>query len=320
MGNGRKKLKVEIFFEYFFGGFKKLLTANLLFAVPSALIFVGYYFLNNVLFGDFNIVFSMTAIILLYPFYAGVVMIVRNIVKGERDFSAVKVYFSAIRHNFLPFLLHGVFVCAASILSYFALTFYTRMLSQTWLMYVLLFFCILIVLLVLYASFYLPLMTLTYDIKLKYLYKNCFLMSFGEIKHNLAATFALLILFVICLTATAFLPSVTLLIIVFSVLWAFLLPSIATFCYTFFIFEGMCDMIENKDAAARDIQDRINARSAKPDKPATQPQQEDFSDIDITKLKDTDDFIFHNGRMIKQSALLKLLQEQEAEKEVERHE
>lgn len=321
MGNGRKKLRIEVFFELFFSNIKKLLIANLLFAIPSAVIFVAYYYLNQLMFGAINIVFSMTALILLYPFYAGVVMVVRNIVRGD-DAPAVKSFFSAIGHNFPVFLLHGVYVCAATVLSYFALSFYMRMLSQSWIMYVLLFFCILVVLMALYAAFYLPLMTLTYDIPLRYLYKNCFLMSFGELKHNFAATLALLILGGICLTATAFLPNATVLLIVFSCLWALVIPAAATYCYTFFIYPGMVEAISNKDARSKELDERIRAQSAgkSADRHSAVTEEEDLSDIDIDQLKDTDDFIFHNGRMVKQSTILKRLREKEAKDEVNKHE
>ena len=44
---------------------------------------------------------------------------------------------------------------------------------------------------------------------------------------------------------------------------------------------------------------------------AAQPVKDDFSDIDISSLKDTDDYIFHNGKMVKQSTLLKMIREQQ---------
>lgn len=317
MGNERKKLRIEIFFEQFFGNFKKMLVANLLFAIPSAIVFIAYYYLNQALFDGINIVFSLTSIILLYPFYAGVVMVVRNIVRGEGQAPVVKTFFTAIRQNFLPFLLHGVFICAATIISYYALSVYAGMLSASWIMYGLLFFCILVVLMVLYATFYLPLMTLTYDIKLRYLYKNCFLMAFGEFKHNLIATFAIMILAGVCLTLTIVVPSATVLLIVLSSLWTLFLPAAVTFCYTFFIYQGMVDVISNKDDVSRELNERIHAVTA--DKPQAKIEEEDYSDIDIHQLKDTDDFIFHNGRMVKQSTLLKILREKEAQKEVENH-
>ena len=316
MNNGRKKLKFEFFFDRFFSNFHRLLLTNLLFAIPSAVVFVGFYFLNQAIFHSINIVFSMLTIILLYPFYSGVVMVVRNIVRGDEDVPVVSTFFNAIRLNFLPFLLHGVLICGAAVLSYYAMTFYINMLSVSWVMYALLFFCLLVVLLALYTSFYLPLMTLTYDLKLRYQYKNSFLMSFGEFKNNFFATLAFAVLGGILLTATAFLPNVTVLVIVISVLWALIVPSVATYCYVFFIYRGMVDMIADKENRTREIDEKISAKVNGMDKPKPKLEDEDFSDIDISRLKDTDDFIYHNGRMVKQSTLLKILREREASGEV----
>ena len=105
MENGRKKLKIEIFFDLYFNNFKRIVAANLLFAIPSAIVLVGYYFLNMALFDGINPVFTMSAIILLYPFYAGVVMIVRNIVKGDGQAPVVSTFITAIRQNFLLFFV-----------------------------------------------------------------------------------------------------------------------------------------------------------------------------------------------------------------------
>ena len=59
----------------------------------------------------------------------------------------------------------------------------------------------------------------------------------------------------------------------------------------------------------------------KPEKKAPAVEEADFSAIDVTKLKDTDDYIFFNGKMVKQSALLKMVREKEqSEKEVKQHE
>ena len=316
MYNGRKKLGIELFFERYFGNFGKLLLTNLLFAIPSAAVFVGLYYLNLALFDDkVNIVFSMLAIVLLYPFYAGVVAVVRSIVRGDGRFSVVGAYFSAIRQNFWRFLLFGVSVCAATVLSYFAIYFYSGMASGMWIMYILLFFCLIVVLMALYTSFYLPLMALSYDLKLRYLYKNSFLMSFGEFKRNLFATLALAVLVGLSMTATAFLPNATVLLIVAGALWALILPATATYCYVFFIYDSMTDMIENKDARVQQYYEKHKSKGGQPaDAPADKPKPailaEDYSDIDISQLKDTDDFIFHNGRMVKQSALLRILREQ----------
>jgi uncharacterized membrane protein YesL len=301
-------MRFEIFLERFFNNFPKILVTNLLFAIPSAVIFGVFYALNMLLFKGLNIGFSILTIIPLYPFYAGVVMIARNIARGDKEIAVVPTFIAAVKENFLHFLLHGVVVCAATEISYFSLSFYISLLSVSWFMYVVLFFCFLITLLALYICFYLPLMSITYDIPLRYLYKNCFLMSFGEFKNNLFATLAIAVVLAICFTVTAFLPSVPVLVSVLALLWALLVPATFTYSYVFFIYDGMVNIIESKSSDIPAGNKEVKAA----DKPVYHMEEDDFSDIDISQLKDTDDYIYHNGRMVKQSALLKMIREREA--------
>ena len=320
MGSERKKLRFEIFIERYFGNFHRVLLTNILFAVPSAVVFAIFYFISQALFKGMNVAFSMLIIIFLYPFYSGVVMVARNIARGDEKVKVFPTFINAIRVNFPRFILHGVLVCAAAMFSYYSLSFYIGLLSASWLMYVILFFCILIVLLALFTSFYIPLMDVTYDIKLRYLYKNSALMSFGEFKNNFFALIAVAVVTAICFTVTAFSGDVLVLSIVLAALWILFLPATFTYGYCFFIYDGMAQMMTDKQGRASEIDSKI---ADKVNKNADKPQEmitEDFSDIDISSLKDTDDFIFHNGRMIKQSALLRMLREKENGTEVDKDE
>ncbi len=312
----RKKMRFEILLDRYLSNFHRIMFTNLLFAVPSAVIFALFYYLNTVIFhGGMYLPLMLALIIPLFPFYAGVVAVCRNLARGDKDVPVAKTFLSAVKNNFLPFLLHGVLIYVASLLSVLSLSLYGSRLSQGWLFYVLLFFTILITLFLLYIAFYVPLMNITYDIPLKYVYKNSFLMAFGELKNNLFATVALLIVAAICFTITAFSGSVTVLLIILAVLWALLLPATATFMYVFFIYDGMASMIDSKrkpESGAEDADQSMKKTSPSLDT--------DFDDIDIASLSDTDDYIFHNGRMVKQSALLHRLKEREKEKAVEKHE
>lgn len=302
----RKKMKFEILLERFFGNFLKIVLTNLLFAVPSAIVFGGLYFLNTALFaGGISLPLMMTSIILLFPFYAGVVAVCRNIARGDENVPVTKTFFSAIKQNFAVFLLHGAVVYVISLFSFLSISLYSSALSQNWIFYILLFFCILIVLFLLYAVFYIPLMTITYDIPLRYLYKNCFLMSFGEIKNNFFATIALAVVFGICFTITLFARSTTVLTIMLIAMWALLVPATATFMYVFFIYDGMTSMIDSKSESGKKKDEDQEEK-----KPAA-PVDDDYSDIDISTLRDTDDYIFHNGKMVKQSTVLRILRERE---------
>lgn len=311
----RKKMKFEILLDRFFSNFHRVLFTNLLFAVPSAVLFGLFYLLSSLIFKDVVIPFLMISMIPLFPFYSGVVAVCRNIARGDKGVPVFSTFITAVKNNFLPFLLHGLIVYIASLLSFFSISLYGSMLSQGWFFYVLLFFSILITLFLLYIAFYVPLMNITYDIPLKYVYKNSFLMAFGELKNNLFATIALAVVAAICLTITAFSGSVTVLLIVLAVLWVFILPATATFMYVFFIYDGMASMIDSKSKPEA-VADDTKKVSGKPEMNI----EDDFSDIDIDSLSDTDDYIFHNGRMVKQSTLLYMLKERQKNEAGEKHE
>ncbi len=313
MENERKRFRFEILLERYFTNFHRILLTNLIFAVPSAIIFAAFYFLNTSLFqGSVSIPVVLLAIIPLFPFFAGVVMVCRNIARGDEDVHVFSNFVFAVKTNFLSFLLHGVVVYLIALFSFFSISLYVSMLSQSWIFYALLFFCIIIVLFLTYTVFYIPLMNITYDLPLRYVYKNSFLMSFGEFKNNFFATLALAVVLGICFTITAFARSETVLVIMLSVMWAVFVPATCTFMIVFFIYDGMIKIIRDKDDLSKELSKSIDKSLAERQKVNNSTdREEDFSDIDIDSLKDTDDYIFHNGRMVKQSTLLRMLKEKE---------
>lgn len=316
MENERKKMRFEVLLERYFTNFHRILLTNLLFLIPSAVVFTAVYFLNIALFGGIVTPVAMLAIVPLFPFLSGVVMVCRNLARGESNVRVCKTYFTAIKENFLSFLLHGVLIYIASVLSFLSISLYVSMLQAGWFFYVFLFFCIVISLFLLYTAFYVPLMSITYDLPLRYVYKNSFLMSFGEFKNNLFATIALAVVFGICFTATAFLGSVTALVIVAVALWALFLPATCVYMIVFFIDDGMTAIMRSKDDRSRELSDAIQKSiDQQKNGQAQQPAADDFSDIDISALKDTDEYIFHNGRMVKQSTLLRMVRERQQQEE-----
>lgn len=318
MTNERKRMRFEVLLERYFSNFHRILLTNLLFALPSAVVFAALFGLNSALFHTpIYMPVSLTAIIFLFPFYAGVVMVCRNIARGDSDVPVVKTFLTAIKENFLHFLLHGFIIYIIVTLSTLAITFYVSLLSAGWFFYGLLFFSIVIAVFLLYTIFYIPLMSVTYDLPLRYIYKNSLLMSFGEFKNNFFATVALAIVFGICYTITAFISSPIVLIIILAALWTLIIPATVTFMISFFIYDGMTNIIRNKDDISKELSDSIKKGMDEHEKKktASQPVKDDFSDIDISSLKDTDDYIFHNGKMVKQSTLLRMVREQQEQKQ-----
>ena len=310
MGYERKKMRFEILLEKYFTNFPKLLLCNLIFAVPSLSITTAFYFLSKAIFGNANVLFCMLSIFFMYPFYAGVVKVVRNIVRGDKTIPVFQVYISGVKENVLPFLLHGAVITAATMISFLSINLYAGLMSKSWIFGALLFFCIIVVVFVFFATLYLPLMTVTFDLPWRYLYKNSFLMSYGEFKNNFFATVALAVLFGIVLTIMLVAGYSIWLVVILAVLWATVLPASATFMYVFYIYDGMYHMVSGEGRLEYEKDKQKEEDKPRPAMP--QVSELDFSTIDVTKLKDSDDYIFFNGKMVKQSALLKMIQEKES--------
>ncbi|MBQ6152309.1 MAG: DUF624 domain-containing protein [Ruminococcus sp.] len=316
MGKERKKMRFEILLERYFTNFHRIVLLNLIFAVPSVFAFGVPYLLNYYVLSQQNIFVMFLPIVLLFPFYSGVVAVVRNIARGEEDVKVFSTYFSVFKSNFLSFLLHGVVVYFAAVLSYISISTYINYLSVSWFVYALLFISIAIVIFITFTVYYIPLMEVTFDLKKRYIYKNSFLMSFGEFKNNLFATFALAIVLAIFFTATVFIHIELVLILVFVGIWALLLPATCTFMIVFFIYDGMYNLIVNKEEKKQNLEKKIeNSKKGVHKEVKMDISEIDYSDIDISTLRDPEGYIFHNGRMVKQKVIIEQLKNKEKQDE-----
>lgn len=307
MEQTRKKMKFEILIERYFSNFFSILLTNLLFFVPLAVV-VSLRYVASLAF-DGAVLNFITAVLLVlaFPFYAGVVLTVRNMARGDKDVRVFSTFLKGVKENYARFLLFGAILSVICLFSYYSISIYSKLLSSSWIFYALLIICILIVLEVLFIFFYIPLMSVTFDLSLKHIFKNSFLMSFGEIKNNFFALISLAVVLAICFTLTAFSTIEVILIIVTVLLVSLIIPASCQFVVSFFVYDDMYGSIADKDTKAKEIADAI--ADAKENKGAV---VEDYSDVDISTLKDTDDYTFYKGKMIKQSVLLKRVLEQRA--------
>ncbi len=300
-------MKFEILVDRYFSNFHRIMFTNLLFFVPLAVVFGISYLLHSFLEGTLYTVLSFLLIALVFPFYSGVVLVSRNLSRGDEDVNVFRNFIKGVKENFLKFLLYGVIFGFVTLFSYFSISIYAKLLSESWIFYVALFVCILIALAVLFIFFYVPVMTVTFDLSVKHILKNSFLMSFGEIKNNFFALVALAVVLAVCFTITALCTVAWLLILVTFLLLALVLPASCQFVVSFFVYDDMYGSIAQRDAKSKEIEEAIAIAK---DKRNGKTVTEDYSDVDISSLKDTDDYIFYKGKMIKQSVLLKLALEQ----------
>lgn len=313
MEQSRKKMKFEFLFERYFSNFPRIMLTNLVFFVPLFVALSAYYFIlsmDNLLLSVFSLIPLMT---LVFPFFAGVVMVCRNIARGDEDVKVFSTFFKGVKENFKKYLLYGFLISLVSVFSYFSISIYAKMLSQSWLFYVAMFVCILIDLAVLFIFFYVPLMTVTFDLSLKHIFKNSFLMSFGELKNNLFALLSLVVVFAVCFTLVAFATQELVVIIITLLILALLLPATSQYAVSFYVYDDMYGSVAKREEKSKNLDTMIADAKAKKNGESVVVDNTDYSDVDITTLKDTDNFIFYNGKMIKQSELLRRVLAQRGE-------
>ena len=177
----------------FFQKFPRLLLAGAMYSAALAA-FTALAVLAARLSGFYNIIVAGLGIIPSSVFLPGLVMVLRKYAVEKQFVSVPKTFWEAVRENGKAFLLHGVVIylvtaCAAFAFLYYGLgalvnTSYAMVFSLY-----MLFTCVLVI-----AMSYLVLMSVTYELRLRDLYKNALLMVFAALPRNLLA---LLYIFVI---------------------------------------------------------------------------------------------------------------------------
>ena len=302
------------FISSLFHNFGKLLFTNLLFALPAGLFFAIFWAINTLTGINSNFILFLTAIP-VFPFYAGVVQVTSHMVRGEEDVAVFSNFKAGVKDNFLRFLIHGVIVYFAIFFSYYSILIYSKFGIVNNMYYVFLAVSIIITIFFLFAFYYVPSMTVTFDISMKHIYKNSALMTFGEFKHNLIATFGLFVLFLICATVLMCCV-VTIAVIIATIVLAFLiLPSIVSFVINSAIYKPMYNMIVGAEEKSKEIDKKMENRRKGQLFDDIEEEKSNiakgFENISVDENDDADEYIYHNGKMVKRSVLLKMKKEAE---------
>lgn len=309
MSSEKSSVALTSFISSLFHNFPKLLLTNLIFAVPSAVFFGIFLSINTITGLNSNFILFLTAIP-LFPFYAGVVQVTSHMVRGEENVDVVHNFISGVKENFLRFLVHGAVFYVAMFFSYYSITMYTSFGKVNGVFYIFLAISIIVSIFFLFAFYYIPPMTVTFDISMKNIYKNSALMTFGEFKHNLIATLGLFVLTLLCATILMCCYVPIAVIIATAVLALFFIPSIMSFIINSAIYKPMYNMIVGNDKKSKEIDKKIeNRKNGIFDDTEATPKKniaEGFSNIEVDENADGDEYIYYNGKMVKRSVLLKL--------------
>ncbi len=297
-----------------FHNFHRLILVNLFMAVPFALFFAIFYLINTFSGLNANYILFLT-VIPVFPFYAGVAQVVAHIVRGEKNIALFSDFVAGIKSNFLRFLVHGLVLYFVLVFSYYSIILYSAWGQTNGIFYVPLALTIIILVFLMFTFFYIPPMTVTFDISMKNIYKNSFLMSFGELKHNIIATFGLLIVFLVSATALILSTSRIAVIIVTAVLAFVLLPSIVTFVIDSAVYKPMYEMIVDNTAKSTTINKKIENRKNgifddfESPEDAKAQYNEMLRQINLDDYNEKDEYIYYNGKMVKRSLIVQLQQE-----------
>lgn len=308
MATERKKFTFENLVSIYFRKFYKIIFTNLLFAVPTVAVGVILYFLTKPLGEILSLVISMLTVVICYPLYAGVTLVTRNLGRGE-DVKVLECFLGGIADNYKKFLVHSIILYFILTIGIFSFTFYSRMaVALGGIMYVLLITMILIALWLMFMFYYVPLMTVTFDLSLKNIYKNSALMAIGELKVNFVTLFSVLIFTAICATPLIFSAgNAVAVIVITAVMLIAVYPASYSLITGFFIQDTMMMMVTGRGDEVHDIKS-TEEKLAK----LRNETKDDLENIDIEKVKNSrEEYIFHNGKMIKRTTILEMMKEKE---------
>lgn len=168
----------------FFQKLPQLLLAGVLFSACMAAC-TSIFILIALLTGFNSIILWGVGIIPGMPFYAGLVTVIRKYGIENDYVPVVPTFFRAVKENRKAFLLHGFVVYAVCSCSSFAiLYYYTLAQEDVTFGYVLSIYGIFIAAL-LVMLFYVPLMTVTYELRWRDIYKHSLLLIIRNLPRNL---------------------------------------------------------------------------------------------------------------------------------------
>ena len=317
MSAEKNSVSLANFFTNFFHNIPKLMLVNLLFAIPFAIFFGIFYLIQTYLLKSIFVLFL--TVIPLFPFYAGVTQVTAHMARGEKNVDVFHNFIAGVKDNFLRFLVHGIVLFAAIMFSYISITLYlTLAASASGFFYVLLVISVIITVIFLFTFYYLPPMTVTFELSMKNIYKNSMLMTFGELKRNLIATFGLFVLALICATAIFCCGDGIALVVVTAILALAVVPSVMSYIINCSVYGNMYSMIVGSKKKAEEIDRKLaNRRKGQlfDDEEEKNVILDDFSNLDIDESKDGNEYIFYNGKMVKRSVIIKQRQQSEEDKQ-----
>jgi len=192
------------FFEIFWRKLSKLVQLNLIYMIPFAAAVVlmvlilslpaQHLVFQSEIFGKLDI-FMLYAVpaplALIGPCNCGLAYVTRNFAREEHAF-IWSDFWDAVKDNWKAGLLNSIIGYVAYVILSFSFMFYlNRALTESKLNYVPLVVIGLISVVMLFSQYYIPMMIVTFDLKLRHIYKNAAIFSVMGLLRNILITLVL---------------------------------------------------------------------------------------------------------------------------------
>lgn len=267
-------------FALFFRKFPRLFAAGLIFSAFAAL-FMSLSVFAGIVTGFSNSIIYCLGLIPACLFLPGLVTVVRKYLVEKSFVPVVSTFFTAVKENYRQFILHGFVIYLVVSCSAFAMIYYSMGAKMNYAYNVVLIAYALVALVLITAVFYLPLITVTYELRLRDIYKNSFMLVLGALPRNLAAlayaaalSFSAYLLYRSADRAASYIA---------LGLIAALFPLLLCCGVIPLISKGMTDDLGE-----------IKSSEPKPQSIITEKEKET-----VINMNSNDDYVFVNGKMIK---------------------
>lgn len=198
-----QKKRFFYFFELYFRKFGKLITLSLLYSLFIIPIFIITHF---VLLGNyFAILFYIIPILTVGPATAGATYVLRNFAREEPTFLAGD-FFEAFRSNYKQSIILSVIDVLFFMISSIAISFYWQRTQGSIFYMILLALSITVMIIGIFMNFYIYVLTVTVELKIKDILKNAFFFAVIGLKTNFITLFFIIVVLAIFLGIGLLLP------------------------------------------------------------------------------------------------------------------
>lgn len=305
------------FFEVLGRKFWKLVQVNLMFMIPLVIVlllsflihifpqhYMAQFQIGNMLLeiDIWDWCVASLPFILLSPFYGGMTYISRNFAREEHAF-VWHDFWKTVKQNWKAFILNGIISYLVFVIMSFSILFYFSSVNKSGFYYIPLALCIIFAILFIFAQYYIPVMIITFDLKLRQIYKNAFIFAMAGSLRNLLLTvffggMGFLFVKVGLSTVLALLISLVLVILIFFAFSNYLVNFVIYSLIDRFLIQpaNKTEDIENAE-----IDERTEAEKKLDEELEMMNEQ-----LEEESRDNDEDYVYVNGRLMKKSDLDKL--------------